>query len=1485
MPQVTSAIYNLGKPRQSSRYNSFNKRNSGEFENQQNIIKERLRLLNEAKLLKQKQIANRPKLAVLFNPNTYPQDALMFMEFIKDDTVASKFTIIYYTDLLKTLEEQYNLGFRFFASPTIGSFSLYTYCIPFCKKYPDVLLITSYSTQYFENGILPFNIIRTSINDKDMMSYIVTELLYNLNTLTKKAVPLYYRSISNNNYDTPIFKKIVYIYTEKDANGNLDTYSEGYGEQLKNEVNLQNGAITIELFKISDDNFILPQEVKTLLSENPVSGVNFISSDKTMFILNSYNPEKILQLFNEEYMYDNYFIFGDVFPSNHYTSKYKFNYAICPVGNFSFEGYKTSGFLPGGYYFSPFLYSIVDIILKLLPYYSQVYYKNITLSSIEFNMLFIYVMKLLKLIVDNNYWYERKIFTYYIDTKEDDLTNAQYNYYIFFQFKFNPFISGSFIKESEILIPINEDVNDSTSISLLNFKWNSRSSVDDNFLSNTPINLVFNSFNTILEWKKNLNKSVGGSRFDENLEGNNNHTPLFFEFWRSHDERFKNMTIDISYNLIMDYNIPKVYNINERIIIKRECYQDAGINNSILENNFLYEEEDEIYINFETGEITESQVANYIVLQYFKGTRYKKSFSGLTIDYLAPIIINIKINPIIIYKKYKINDYVLSNDIIGKVIDVSDDYQEITIQPYINILEEENDSHYIKIDTASQPFISNQLDTKLYSKISPVKLIDYTDWSIFKKNMFIRSIFMNDIINNDSTQNNVISYENFGGDSRPTILQPVKDNISLTFSTYDYWLKWKNLVNSSINDLHTEIFWEMYRSNKLIFIEKNIDVDLIMDNNETKIYEINEIAEIERKIYSDLNTYESSETILLPISFKTSDINPNDIINKPIIYLEYFVGDEYKKSLNGILETYFTPILIHVNIIPNIIYTKYKINDYIVYQNKFIAQVLSVSDNYTIIEIELYNIIFTDNDTIYVKSKNSIYNVNQNEISLFATIGSLITELSNEKFTLTESMKNIKNINDVETLDKCNYIDSEIIDIVILEDLYNIYGNYFNFFRAYYINEIVELINNYFIIFSSIDVFNNWKNKINDEILKNSHTYLFFELWRSHNNLLMPIQINIDHKLVMNTFNSDKYNIVKTINLSRNIFDSNLSIISNENFTFDLNFYTEKILPSDVLNKPIIYVGYFKGNKYLNYNGIPNYYSPVIITINILPVNISEKIKINEFVVYNKNIYKIINIENNFENIDLQKYLIVKTQFNTIYIKKTTMIETTDSNNIIPYSDLYEMKLVDQSEWGVFDVNNIIEDNKIETDIILRDSSSVGNKSLDDFNLSNVFLFEEINIITQNENTYNNFKKSINRSVTFDKLNHTPLFFEIWRSHNNLLIPLTIEINYNLQMSLTPSIYLIEKNISFIRNIYDIIGVKEDNLKFKENDSLNISIKTAEITSNDILNNPLIFVKYFKGHKYITSFNNVNDVYFSPIIVKINIIPHEKNNLFELNFN
>jgi hypothetical protein len=219
MPQITSASYNLGKPQQSGRLQKFVRRNISNSTEEQSAIDERLRLVNEAKLLKQKQLANRPKLAILFNPTTYPPDALNLMNYIKDDTTASRFSIINYTNLSSTLEEQYNLGFRFFASPTIGSFELYTYCIPFCNKYPDALLFTTYSTQYFEDGVLPFNIIRSSVNDKDLAHYIVNEVLYKVHTLTKESAPVYYEPISYLSLDntSPIFRKIVYIYTEKES--------------------------------------------------------------------------------------------------------------------------------------------------------------------------------------------------------------------------------------------------------------------------------------------------------------------------------------------------------------------------------------------------------------------------------------------------------------------------------------------------------------------------------------------------------------------------------------------------------------------------------------------------------------------------------------------------------------------------------------------------------------------------------------------------------------------------------------------------------------------------------------------------------------------------------------------------------------------------------------------------------------------------------------------------------------------------------------------------------------------------------------------------------------------------------------------------------------------------------------------------------------------------------------------------------------------
>jgi hypothetical protein len=320
------------------------------------------------------------------------------------------------------------------------------------------------------------------------------------------------------------------------------------------------------------------------------------------------------------------------------------------------------------------------------------------------------------------------------------------------------------------------------------------------------------------------------------------------------------------------------------------------------------------------------------------------------------------------------------------------------------------------------------------------------------------------IINEDEEQENIMSYETFGGDSREYVFQPIKDNIILTFSTYDYWLIWKNLISNSINNLHTKIFWEMYRSNKLDFIEKTIDIKLIMNNNESNIYEIYEIIEIERKIYSNLNTYESSETVDLILSFKTSDIVPSDIINKPIIYVEYFIGDKYNTSFNGVSEAYFSPVLIHINIIPDIIYYEYKIDDYIVYQNK-LAKVLSVTNDYTSIEIQIYNVITNNNNNdIYINITNNIVNVKQNDIIIFTSLDSLNRDLSwnnlqkSIKSKSIDEMFNITELSDSDTdiIIKNVYVSTKTVDSIVLSDSINKNSNTALIFNTYYDTDVIE---------------------------------------------------------------------------------------------------------------------------------------------------------------------------------------------------------------------------------------------------------------------------------------------------------------------------------------------------------------------------------------------------------------------------------------------
>jgi hypothetical protein len=1513
MPKIISGGYNLGKIKLTTRVNAFEKRNPSEFLRQL-FIKEQLKAKKEKEerelLLKQK--INKSRLVILYDTKLDDKDGLEYMKFITDET--TNYSVIFYNGsekIISAIEEQYNLGFRLFLSPTIDSNTLYYYCISLCEKYKDMLLISTNSTTYFENGTLPYNIIRTASNDKEMITYITDVLLYDLSYLTEDILPQYRYPISDTSYyydnsgnvlefQPPLFSKLVYVYTEQDSNGNLDFYSNNYLKELSEYITLTD--ITFKTFKIQHDDLTFSQELKDLLAENPVSDYNeFLTSSKTMFILNSSSPEKILSLLDEEYMYDNYFIFSDVFLNKKYSSKYKFNYALIPSANYSFDGFKLAGIIPGieGRYISPYIYSTSDIILKLLPYYTQHVNQNANLNSTSLIVSFIEKLKAIKFIINNNEWYEKKIFTYYVETTEGDETNTQYNRHIFYKYKFNPITSGNFTEDNDIIKLLSDDstyvdVDPSNyfmnPISLTNFGWNSRNDVIFTAQDISLNTFIFNDKKNFKNWVDEIDKSVGGNRKDSTIYGNNNHTALIFEIWRSHDPNFKIIETDIEYDLVLDYTNEIIeHNINKTITINRDCFKNAGINGVILEDNYLETETDEIIID-ENVTLNKSDLlysknksVTYCIIKYFKGTKYINSFNGLSIPYYAPIIINVKINTSILLTRFKVDDFVTytKNNTLGKIRSISNNYREILIDNYLQVNEIQDTHLYLIKDNTSFTTDYSELILNDASLI-----IDYTDWKVFKKNLFIRSTFMDSIINTDANQTNVLIYNTFL--DKKYVSQAIKDNLSITFSTYNNWNLWKNKMENSKNNnnLQTEIFWEMYRSNKLTHLEQSIDVGLIMKSYRSQVYSINTNVEVTRKKYTDLNgTLESEENVIIPISFKTSDILPTDVIGKPIIYVEYFSGHEYsfndEYTFDGINEKYLSPLVININIIPDIIVTEYKVNDYVVFydndtQTEKICKVLSVSTDNLLTEILIFDTI-VNNNTFYIKNfNNDTLNVKQEQIYLYSL------EYNYKIINLDEIANLISDKN-------INITNEEMIDLMIIADNNNLDKVLITEFFRVYNDNVVELIkNNYFITFTNNTIFNSWKEKLNEEYIKtNNHTPIFFELIRSHDIQIEPLSINIDYRLQMDYLKPSAYNILRTLNLTRKIFDSSLNnFVSNEAFTMDLNFTTQTILPSNISSN-IIYVQYFKGNKYLQYNELVNYYSPLIVEVNIIPIYITDGMEKNEFVVYNQKIYRITNFSENFENVYLQLYSIVEMSTTKIYIKEGTETQLTlsllNNNNILPYIKGNPQELIDITEWGVFKINNIItpSDNIVST-IVVPDTSTKIITNLDDFNLNkNVFsgIKSDFTITMQNENILIDFKKFINASITFDRVNHSQLFFEIWRSHE-FLLPLTIQIDYSLQMTPEQSKYKIIKTIPFTRNIYSTIN--NNNIDSTENDSLDIHIETPLITPSDILNVPLIVVKYFKGHKYIQNFTNISEAYYSPVLVKINITSYLKNPNFIL---
>jgi len=324
---------------------------------------------------------------------------------------------------LDRLKKYHSLGYRCF----IGDQSSDTLLqIKDFIEDNNIIYFNSFSTSPYDINVkLSRNIIRTAILDDELCfklidTFIKDDNFYKLLKLGKHdelAEPL----------ENSHFTDIIYIYHE-------DVYTSNYLKSLESVIN---GGVEIKSYIIDDDATELPVEVHTLLSDKNYKDIN-----KTLFIINSSTPVKMMNLLNsstENYVItdnyvitENYILFGDPFFNNDLISNIKFPYSLVLTGNFSEIGYKLSKFIDINQNISPMILNIIDITI----HFSHLFFnsENETNDEILDNLMSMNYLKYSD-VNKRYYWFIKQEYMYRITTNENN--KFDYNM-LFFNSEYNP---------------------------------------------------------------------------------------------------------------------------------------------------------------------------------------------------------------------------------------------------------------------------------------------------------------------------------------------------------------------------------------------------------------------------------------------------------------------------------------------------------------------------------------------------------------------------------------------------------------------------------------------------------------------------------------------------------------------------------------------------------------------------------------------------------------------------------------------------------------------------------------------------------------------------------------------------------------------------------------------------------------------------------------------------------------------------------------
>jgi len=303
----------------------------------------------------------------------------------------------------------------------------------------DFLTINKYNLIYFNSNstatfyneitldnteILPLNVIRTAINDNVLCYRLLNDFLYqnNLYTLLKLG--------NQNELAEPIeetgFTNICYIYQLSAYTSNFLTSLETSNIELENSFNLL-------VYEISETQTSLSQDLIDILTSNPISNENYKKSVKTLFIINSSNPQSLMNLFNKQSYADNYILFGDPFFDTNLNTNIIWSYSLILMGNYSQMGYKYSKNVDETQNISPLSLGLVDVLV----YFSNIY-ENKSNLSIPDLLIFLKSIELIKYseINNKNTWFIVYEMIYHMFNTES-ITNFNYEL-LAFENDYNP---------------------------------------------------------------------------------------------------------------------------------------------------------------------------------------------------------------------------------------------------------------------------------------------------------------------------------------------------------------------------------------------------------------------------------------------------------------------------------------------------------------------------------------------------------------------------------------------------------------------------------------------------------------------------------------------------------------------------------------------------------------------------------------------------------------------------------------------------------------------------------------------------------------------------------------------------------------------------------------------------------------------------------------------------------------------------------------